>query len=596
MESKITLRGLIATSVCFWLFFVRPFVPVWGTEAADVKARQLSLRKAVGERAYKGRNVEGEERRIAPGDSLWRILIQEKGLPGKHFSRYCVVIRGLNPQLGPSGMLRVGDTLFVPLAADELLELDDGRPKVDTGAKTVTSKAATQDYRVQPGDNLSLILRRQLGIADERSLALYSALVKDLNPQKSNWNLLLESEMIRLPVSTKSPIARSVASAGGPRGTPPDTKGEVGRAAATAGKPSAQYPTQSAARDNIGLITRVLEALDNEVLRTGEEIMTVKDGTVRLERSSFPLLYNRRLNQRIILDADRKIPASIRLKLAAQPEAPAIFSLPSAMTVKEAVSELLSRLGFQSMSAEQPVVVHEAGLAFEVRGDWMALGPEEKNKRQEIFAVTLSDKPGPTPEYLRARLAVLGLHLKEVSLFSSGEPVFVPAGKPTEVISTPKQWPRDKTALVDAVLSAYGVRFSVSEALSVVLSEGVKLGTVSDRIFKVGDRRTAFFFRRLEPEIKEALKEKRLIKAVELDIGALSSHELITRVVAELGEEASYREHRFNAGNTTHADKLIVVAHGFLLAKPALFVTDREIPGGYHRFFFDTGLDIVYFR
>jgi hypothetical protein len=40
---------------------------------------------------------------------------------------------------------------------------------------------------------------------------------------------------------------------------------------------------------------------------------------------------------------------------------------------------------------------------------------------------------------------------------------------------------------------------------------------------------------------------------------------------------------------------LNISAWGFLLANRGLFVTDREIPQSLHRFFFEKGLEIVYF-
>jgi hypothetical protein len=584
-------------AVCVALFTAGPFFPAWSAESAG-PAERLTLRKSVGERDYKGRNVEVEERRVAPGDSLWRILIQEKGLSSKRFSRYLVVIRGLNPQVGSDGMLRVGDTLFVPIDVEPLVALQDGPAKTDVPAKPAPALGATQDYRVQAGDNLYLILRDQLGIADERSMALYYALVKDLNPQKTNWNLLVEGETIRLPVSAKSSTGRPVAAAPD-RGlrlregtTPEVSAAEAPTSSASAAKHAAQIP----ARENVGLIARVMEALGNEVQRSGQEVLPVKDGTVRLERSSFPLLYNRKLNQKVILDADGRIPPAIHAKLAAQSSAPAVFSLPRTMTIKEAVSELLSRLGFQAVSTERPVVVQEAGLAFEARGDWMALAPEESNKRQEIFIINLTDKPGAIPDYLRSQLTALGLHLKEVSLSSVGEPLFVPTSRAPEFLSKPKALPHDKAQIIDALLAAYSIRFGVAEALPVVIHEGLKIETVSDRVFTIRGRRVAIFFRPLEPEMKRLLQEKGLIKPLELDLAKLSSREVIGKVLAELDDQAAYREHRFNAASGTRADALTITAWGFLLSKPGMLITDREIPGGYQRFFFDQGLDIVYFR
>ena len=75
-------------------------------EADQRNPTQLNLRKSVYTREYQGKVVEGEERAVGRGDSLWRILVQEKGLPEKRFRSYLVVIRGLNPQVKNLDVLR----------------------------------------------------------------------------------------------------------------------------------------------------------------------------------------------------------------------------------------------------------------------------------------------------------------------------------------------------------------------------------------------------------------------------------------------------------------------------------------------------------
>ena len=80
---------------------------------------QLTLQKNAQSRQYQGREVEGEERRVGLGDTLWRILIKEKGLSENRFSQYLVIVRGLNPQIKKIDVLRVGDNVFIPLRADE---------------------------------------------------------------------------------------------------------------------------------------------------------------------------------------------------------------------------------------------------------------------------------------------------------------------------------------------------------------------------------------------------------------------------------------------------------------------------------------------
>src|SRR6188474_65343 len=67
---------------------------------------EINLRRSAQTRPFQGRDVEGEERQIGPGDTLWRILVRDKGLPEQKFRSYLVVIRGLNPQIKDPQVLR----------------------------------------------------------------------------------------------------------------------------------------------------------------------------------------------------------------------------------------------------------------------------------------------------------------------------------------------------------------------------------------------------------------------------------------------------------------------------------------------------------
>jgi hypothetical protein len=150
--------------------------------------------------------------------------------------------------------------------------------------------------------------------------------------------------------------------------------------------------------------------------------------------------------------------------------------------------------------------------------------------------------------------------------------------------------------MVDSLLLSFGISFGVGETLSVELRDGLRVDARTDRIFEQGGKRTALFFQRTDPEIKQALQEKQGVRTVELDIVSLSSRELIDKILTTLGHQASYREHRFAATNGSAQDRLTVTAWGFHLPTRAMFVTDRQIPASLYRFFFEKGLEIVYFQ
>src|SRR3990172_12297900 len=64
-------------------------------QPAHLRLRKTPLKT----REHRGKTVEGEERVIKQGDSLWHILIREKRLSEERLNRSLVIIGSLNPRL-----------------------------------------------------------------------------------------------------------------------------------------------------------------------------------------------------------------------------------------------------------------------------------------------------------------------------------------------------------------------------------------------------------------------------------------------------------------------------------------------------------------
>ncbi len=485
-------------------------------EADQRNPTQLNLRKSVYTREYHGKVVEGEERAVGRGDSLWRILVQEKGLPEKRFRSYLVVIRGLNPQVKNLDVLRVGDSIFIPLRPDETLGNEAASAKANAPATNSTT-GATVSYRVKAGEYLYQILRDRLGISDNRQVANYSALVKDLNPERKNWDLLQEGDTILLPTpgQRRAVTGAEIKSSAQSNGLPEKSSSEKNSVAQEAASPVPSIDMRDArripARNNLPTLTKVIEAVGGEVQSGGEELVLVHDSTVRINRSSYPVAYNPKLQQRVVLDPENNIPVTLRTRLSDPQVGTPVVSMTDQVSLQEAVSRLLSGLGYQPLPTDRSVVIQDEGIAFEARGSWMVLAPEESHKAQEVYIISLTDSPDEIPEYLRSQLALKGLHLKDV-LIASGAPktpapkILVVAHRESDESTTQiKIWPRDKTEIVDALLLAHGISFGVAETLSVDLRDGLRMETRSDRVFDLRGQRTAIFFQRTDPEIKKAL-------------------------------------------------------------------------------------------
>ena len=590
---QITTRRLLPACFCLGVLVSGAGI------ASERDTGRLSLQKTVITRSYGSTQFEGEQRTIGPGDSIWRILIQEKGLSERRFGQYLNLLRALNPQIKRLDVLKVGDSLFVPLNPDEALGLEIGVNQ-HAPASRPARPAALREYRVKSGDALYLILRRELQIVSKRELATYVALVKDLNPQKKNWDLLREGEILRLPA------IRKVATKMGKELKPahPLRPGEGGvrafdkiQAASVAAIDALTDARQLAAIEHLALLMQIIESLGNKVERSGQEVLSVKAGTIRIDKTSYPVIYNPKLQQKIVLDPNNQFPSSLRTHLEEGSLPIPVVSLRQGESLQDGVSRLLAHLGYQLLTSERPVVLNVGGVSFAARGNWVALAPEEHNKPQEIYVINLTGQSEEMiPDYLKAELSLRGLHMRDITTSSSAIPVALVKLPSNHSAHEIKRWPRDNEELVDAVLAGYGIAYGVADTLSIELRDGLRLDVKTDRTFDTKGRLTALFFESLAPEIKTVLQEQNGLTSVELELTTASRKEIIARLLYGIGEAVDYREHRFSVTTSANREHLKVSATGFLLPRKGLFLTDREIPQFLQRLFFEKGLEVVYFH
>jgi hypothetical protein len=561
---------------------------------------EINLRKSVVVREFGGKPVSGEERQIGRGDSLWRILVQEKGLPERSFRSYLVIIGGLNPEIKNLDVLRVGDKIFIPL---RFSDASGGSSAADAQA-TASAQAAgeqTVEYRVRAGESLYGIIRDRFKLTDERKVAQYVVLIKDLNPhRKRTWDSLQEGEIIRLPVVEGSGLAKSTpdqfaASGAAASRRPLVGAGGPGRDIARSADP--ERVLRSPARENMPILVKVIHATGNQIQQSGEEVIALPDERVRFDRANYPVIYNAALRQKLVVDRDGKLPLSLKTKLNDPRIGTPVLSMGDGVTIENAVRQMLIGFGYQPLPNERPVVVQQSGIAFEAKGHWMALAPATSNTMQELVVISLSETANPIPEYLAAELAKQGLHLRNVVLSNTQSDAAPTVLSPrASVRAAVKQWPAGKIELLDAVLTSLGVPFKREEMFTVELSAGLRVETRVDRMIQADGKWAAIFFRRGDPETFRALHERHGIKAIGLDLAPLSSRDLISRVLELTGQAAAYSEHRFPLAPGSAAATTALTAWGFQLEKKGMFVTDRQIPPGLHQFFFEKGLDIIYFR
>lgn len=577
--------GILATVACAgpWLSPVRAQGQAAGKSAQEAPA-QLELRRTVKSREYHGKNVEGEERVVRPRDTLWRILIVEKGLPDKRFNRYVILISELNPGLKRPDVLQVGETLFIPIQPDEAVGLKAATPAA-VGTQVVATAAPKKGeggrtYQVKAGDQLYKVLREQLGISGGAEVRKAAAQVRKLNPDVKNWDNLVAGTTLLLPALSAS-AGQAVALPAAPQEEPARIVG-------------LDYGEKIPAQENLDLLESVMNAMGRQTNREGEEVVPLSEGTVHIDRSSYPVIQDSKRGRKVILDLQNKITAALRARMEADAPALPVVSVKKGASLHETVAGLLSRLGFQNLPSNQPVVVQDSGVSVQVKGEWMVTTPEEAGAVAQVMVISLTDAPGQTPDYLKDYLSLKGMTLKEILLPSTGSPAAAAGGSKPAALRIEK-WPAGGVALVDAFLADYGISAASGGQFSVVLRDGIRMDAKADRVFEHGGKKVALSFRPLGDEVKNALQQSEGLKVVEMDVAKATARELIAYLLYAVGESAPYREQRFQANERGAKDKLTLAVPGYYLPQRSLLLTDREIPKELERFFGEKGVRVVRF-
>jgi len=529
---------------------------------------QLRLRKTVKTREHQGRPVEGEERKIVPGDTLWQILIQEKGLPGKNFQRYLVLIGSLNPQLKNPDVIRVGDVIFIPIRPDEFLAI-----QIPSG------RGGPRVYRVKRGEHLFKILRDQQGLRGRKAIRSAFEQVKRLNRRKENWDLLYVGEAILLPSLQK--------------GAPPTVA-----LSPQLGFIGLDYGLKLPVSENLDLLQEIAGVVGNEMNREGEEALVVKEGTVYIDRSLFPVIQNSKLGKRLVLNMEERISPSLQAELQSGNPQVSVVPVKKESSLHEAADTIFSHLGFQSLPRNRPVVVQDQGVGVQVKGEWMITNQNEGSGGQEMWIISLADVSNKTPDYLREYLSMKGLRLKEIVV--PGSPLAKKSlTLPNEDFEDPgpiEVWPSDKEVLVDTILGTYEIGFSTAHEMSVSLGKGMRLTATVDRWFMLEDKKFGIFFGKVNPDVKQALSEKEEMKVVELDLESLSARQILSTLLVAMRKGTTYQKHRFPSVEGGPKNRLVLTVPGFFLPTRSMLLTDQTIPRDLHRFFHEKGIRVVYFR
>ena len=132
---------------------------------------------------------------VQSGDTLWKILMRTQNARSSDLPYLYRKFRELNPGITNLNYIMAGQKISVP-------HLPGGEER------DLSVEAAPEDvYVIKKGQHLAMILREVYGLSDKRIFNEYLDLIKELNPEIEDLDVVEIGQKIRMPEIRKDPAA-----------------------------------------------------------------------------------------------------------------------------------------------------------------------------------------------------------------------------------------------------------------------------------------------------------------------------------------------------------------------------------------------------
>ncbi|GAB4262474.1 MAG: hypothetical protein Kow0092_12840 [Deferrisomatales bacterium] len=228
-------------------------------EAPPPQGSRLHFQRTLSVQQAGPRKIFAETRRVAEGDSLWRILRRDYQIPPEALGTFVEAFRAVNPEVDPDRLVP-GEVVRVPFKVEEAIGPAPG---------------AAATYTVRAGDSLWRILARRFGVSRDRMGEALQAVAR-ANPRIRDLDRLLVGQQLRIP------------------------------AAVTGASGEAEGPASSLPPRHRGVLA-LLRELGCTVSDTGTTYLPLGRGrTVRLDAGEFPLVVGP-AGRRVLLDPRERL-------------------------------------------------------------------------------------------------------------------------------------------------------------------------------------------------------------------------------------------------------------------------------------------------
>lgn len=290
-------------------------------------------------KAEKGK-IFAETRKIAQGDTIWRILREEYGVSEEVMVSLVDVFREVNPGVNPNN-LTAGQVVRVPFKIESA-----------PGAVPVSAPQTPGNYVVRPGDTLWKVLKNVYGVKKEDMNRVMSRVVS-ANKGVKDMNRLWVGQVLVMPTELKQEQPKTAAPE-----TPPEAEKKVG------------------VPDYVQSVISLLETMGCKVDRTGETYIPVERGrSLRLPASEFPIVSGPG-GKKAVLDPGERISPAMKNSLQSTWGYATVQSAKA--DVSEYLAALIPALGFFEAEEGARSIPLGEGAMLSALTDW-SVAPTQKD-------------------------------------------------------------------------------------------------------------------------------------------------------------------------------------------------------------------------
>jgi len=602
------------TSLVLFLFIC--FDSIFSEEVSDTKT--ITFTKNVVVKKYKMGEVQAEPYTVKEGDSLWKILIDNYGIKKKQFYFFCRITKSLNPDLKNAHNIVPNQVLLIPFKYVTHFKIpkEEFKSILLDVLSSPSSKISTEKFTISKGEHVAQVLRDMYNVPDDLIFYRYLNMVKQLNPDLKDINLVKPDQKIILPSFASYQLpSKEEEKPDEVLGEESFTEGAQAEEAPAAEEVLAEKKTEPVYVDPrfrkisrqlpssralyMNSMASIADVLQGKLNSFGEfTIPLMKEGQITIDTNNFPILQFTD-KKKIILDYGGELNSGLIKLLQLELNDFEVVTLREHENMESVLDKVLDRAGYFSVDKSRNPLVIGDKIQLEIGGDWVIYTDE---LLKEIMVLNLIEKgTEPIDSHLKDYIHTYGVNLVDLYMMGEGEQEKIGlAPKAVEHKYHPEDMPVIDTSncavLVDSLLTLLGQNFQKDFKVKLFhgKSKGFDIEVMADRYFERGGKGHIISFHTIPEKLIEVITQQgNLFLGLSLPLEDPSL--VIKNVLDFLDVRYDSPRPRFSA-TSNGVKRVELIIPGTLITKDeetSILLTSIELEAEVYRWLMEKKIEVV---